>query len=55
MVDNARKGLNARGHFMRDLVVRDTMERILIVKGNNKRSPTMMNLITATMMRKWKI
>jgi hypothetical protein len=55
MVDNARKVLNARGHFMRDLVVRDTTEKILIVKGNDKRSPSMMNLVTATMMRKWKI
>ena len=35
-------------------VVRDIIEKSLIDQGDIKGSPSMMNLITTTVMRKWK-
>jgi hypothetical protein len=55
MVDHARKGLVVRGLLMRDLVVKDTIERKLIAKGGTESSPSTMSLVTASVIRRWKI
>jgi hypothetical protein len=45
-----RKGLDARGLFMGDLVVRGVKERNLIDRGDTEISLTTMSLNTASMM-----
>jgi hypothetical protein len=55
MADRTGKGLIARSPLMRDLVARGITERNLIEKGDIQRSPSMMNLTTIIVMRRWKI
>ena len=55
MAGHTGKGLITKGLPMGGLIVRGIIERNLIVKGNTKRSHSTMSLVTATVMRSWKI
>jgi hypothetical protein len=55
MMDHTGKSLVERGLLMKDLVVIGITKRSLIGRGDTKRSPSMMSLVTATVTVKWKI